>query len=169
MRIQVHSTQCCPLRQCSIGCFQHAVGVWHMRTVVARHCTCSSPRCCDPQDRFGALCCDAAVGIMPWSGGRDLMSCQYIIVTRWLIRDELHLFGRQLFETDGGQGMTTCSSSGPHALVHGPLTAELTASCQHKGSKSMWERVNSPKETAHNDEQSNPTYHHPNDRTSRQS
>jgi hypothetical protein len=71
---------------------------------------------------------------MPWSGGRDLMSCQYIIVTRRLIRDELHLFGRQLFGIYGGLGVTTCSSSGTRALVQGQLNAELTASCQRKAS-----------------------------------
>jgi len=56
---------------------------------------------------------------MPWSGERDLMSCQYIIITRKLIRDELHLFGRQLFGNHGGLGITTCSSSGTRALVQG--------------------------------------------------
>ena len=79
------------------------------------------------------------------------MTCQCII-TRRLLRDELHLFARQLFEIHGGRGITTCCSSGTHALVQGPLTAELTASCQRKGSKSMRERVNSPKDTACKDE-----------------
>jgi hypothetical protein len=64
------------------------------------------------------------------------MSCQCIIIRR-LIRDELQLFGRRLFETYGGRGITTCSSSGTHALDQGQLTAELTASCQRKASKFM--------------------------------
>lgn len=62
------------------------------------------------------------------------MSCQYIIITRRLIRDELHLFGRKLFAIHGGLDITTCSSSGTRALLQGQLTAELTASCQRKAS-----------------------------------
>lgn len=54
-------------------------------------------------------------------------------------------------------------------LFRGSSLQNLLQAVSAKLLKSMRERVNSPKETARNDKQSNPTYHHPDDRTGRQS
>lgn len=95
------------------------------------------------------------------------MSCQYTITLK-VICDELHLFVGQLFIAHGGRCITTAAVVLMH-LFRGSSRQNLLQVVSVMLLKSMRERVNSPKETARKNEQSNPTYHHPNDRTSRQS